>query len=185
MAVAAPWLVPRCAHPEIRYSGVVRKANLALGCSSSICGADRCYTFTIRRAIERESGSVERMTEMTPKGLARKITKLRPTLVIRGVWRSEGVWYKSQKEHWLGWLSEYDGPGAYDRKTRQGRSARFVYNHINCPPMLLWLAEAVGVPKGKVLAAKRSALATSKTRGGHCAAIRKAIPWQAIEEQIR
>jgi len=135
------------------------------------------------------------MTEMTPKGLARKITKLRATrpitagyertLVIRGVWKSEGVWYKSQKEHWLGWLSEYDGPGAYDRKTRRGRSAQFVYNHINCPPMLLWLAEAVAVPKARVLAAKRSALATCKTRGGHCAAIRKIIPWQAIEEQIR
>jgi hypothetical protein len=35
------------------------------------------------------------------------------------------------------------------------------------------------------LAAKRSALATCKTRGGHCAAIRRIIPWQEIEEQIR
>ena len=25
------------------------------------------------------------------------------------------VWYPNQKEHWLGWLREYDGPGAYDR----------------------------------------------------------------------
>ena len=51
------------------------------------------------------------MTEMTPKGLARKITKLRATrpitagyertLVIRGVWKSERVWYKSQKS--TGW----------------------------------------------------------------------------------
>ena len=24
-----------------------------------------------------------------------------------------GKWYKKQKEHWLGWLSEYDGLGAY------------------------------------------------------------------------
>jgi hypothetical protein len=135
------------------------------------------------------------MTEITPKQLARKIAKLsvkRPitagyerTLAIRGVWSPEGVWYTSQKEHWLGWLSEYDGPGAYDRKTRRGRSAQFVYNHINCPPMLLWLAEAIGVPKATVLVAKRSALATCKTRGGHCAAIRGIIPWQAIEERIR
>jgi hypothetical protein len=51
--------------------------------------------------------------------------------------------------------------------------------------MLLWLAEATGVPKARVLAAKRSALATFKSRGGQCAEIRKIIPWQAIEEQIR
>ncbi|MBR0405923.1 MAG: hypothetical protein IJI68_12125, partial [Eggerthellaceae bacterium] len=61
------------------------------------------------------------MVEMTPGGLARKIKTLRATrpitasyartLEIRGIWKSEGVWYRSQKEHWLGWLSEYDGPG--------------------------------------------------------------------------
>jgi hypothetical protein len=135
------------------------------------------------------------MAEMTPRGLARKIKILqaaRPitasyerTLEIRGIWKSEGVWYRSQKEHWLGWLSEYDGPGAYGRKTQRGRSARFVYNHINCPPMLLWLAEATGVRRATVLAAKRSALATGRTRGAHCARIRKVIPWQIVEAQIR
>ncbi len=135
------------------------------------------------------------MAELTPIGLARKIKALLATrpitasykraLVVRRIWSSEGVWYKSQKEHWLGWLSEYNGPGAYDRKTQRGRSAQFVYNHINCPPMVLWLAEAAGVPKARVLAAKRSALATCRSRGSHCAEIRKIIPWQVIEEQIR
>ncbi len=89
------------------------------------------------------------------------------------------------KEHWLGWLSEYDGPGAYGRKSWKGRSAEFVYNHIGCPPMLLWLAEAAGVPKTKVLAAKRSALATGGRRATHCAKIRTAIPWSVIEERLR
>jgi len=135
------------------------------------------------------------MVEMTPGGLARKIKTLRATrpitaryartLEIRGIWKSEGVWYRSQKEHWLGWLSEYDGPGAYGRKTQRGRSARFVYNHINCPPMLLWLAEATGVPRATVLAAKRSALLTCRTRGAHCAQIRKVIPWPTVEAHIR
>ncbi len=23
------------------------------------------------------------------------------------------TWYKTQQEHWLGWLAEYSGPGAY------------------------------------------------------------------------
>jgi hypothetical protein len=104
--------------------------------------------------------------------------------MAHGVWSNEGVWYTTQKEHWLGWLSEYDGPGAYCRKTVSGRSAEFVYNHINCPPMLLWLAEAAGVSKRNVLAAKRSALAARRSRGAHCSVIRKAIPWPMIEERI-
>jgi hypothetical protein len=68
---------------------------------------------------------------------------------------SDRVWYTSppQKEHWLGWLREYDGPGAYSRQNAD-RSAELVYNHIVCPPMVLWLGEASGVPKSKVAEAK-------------------------------
>src|SRR5216683_7276557 len=96
----------------------------------------------------------------------RKITKLRATRpitagyertpVIRGVWRSEGVWYRSQKEHWLGWLSEYDGPGAYGRKTSVVRSAEFAYNHVVCPPMILWLGETSGVKPSLIIQAKKA-----------------------------
>ena len=134
------------------------------------------------------------MTAMTPRLLLRKIRKLgvaspitksyARALVARGVWSNEGVWYTTQKEHWLGWLSEYDSPGAYGRKTVSGRSAEFVYNHINCPPMLLWLAEAAGVSRRDVLGAKRSALSARRSRGTHCAVIRKAIPWPMIEERL-
>jgi hypothetical protein len=131
---------------------------------------------------------------MTPRSLSRKIRRLRVgapitesyarALVARGVWSDEGVWYATQKEHWLGWLSEYDSSGAYGRKTVSGRSAEFVYNHINCPPMLLWLAEAAGVSRRNVLAAKRSALAARRSRGTHCAVIRTAIPWSVIEGRL-
>lgn len=50
--------------------------------------------------------------------------------------------------------------------------------------MLLWLAEAVGVPKGKVLGQSALLLQLPKLEA---AIVRryKAIPWQAIEEQIR
>jgi hypothetical protein len=131
---------------------------------------------------------------MTPRALSRKIKKLRikapitasyeRALMARGIWSNEGVWYTTQMEHWLGWLSGYDSPGAYNRKTWSGRSAEFVYNHINCPPMLLWLAEAVGVSRRDVLAAKRSALAARQSLGTHCGVIRRAIPWPIIEERL-
>lgn len=50
-------------------------------------------------------------------------------------------WYKTQKQHWLGWLGEYHGPGYYGRKPQTPRNARHAYNHIMCPEMLLYLIE--------------------------------------------
>ena len=71
-------------------------------------------------------------------------------LVIRGL-PSDGPhidpskWYATQKEHWLGWLSEYHSPGAYGRKSHSRRDARYAYNHIVEAKMLLWLVQAAGV----------------------------------------
>jgi hypothetical protein len=132
--------------------------------------------------------------KMTPKGLARKIGKLRVTapiiasyeraLIARGIWDNHGVWYTSQQEHWIGWLSQYEGPGAYNRKSWKGRSAEFAYNHVRCPPMLLWLAEMAGVSKKNVLAARRSALKAPRNLGSQCAALREAIPWALVESSL-
>lgn len=129
---------------------------------------------------------------MTPKMLSRKIRRLRARLPIstefervlqkRGTWRGK-QWYRSQKEHWLGWLSEYHGPGYYGRKDSY-RSSEFVYNHIVCPPMVLWLAEASGVPKSTVAKAKRAALSAKPSFPAQCAAIRKVIPWELIKLRL-
>jgi hypothetical protein len=129
---------------------------------------------------------------MTPQALRQKIKGFEPTPLItlsferaltkQGTWTAEGVWYRSQKEHWLGWLSDYDGPGAYRRKTSMVRSAEFAYNHVLCPPMVLWLGEASGVDKSLVLQAKRAALAASRPLQVKCASIRKIVPWSKIEQ---
>lgn len=104
--------------------------------------------------------------------------------MARGIWSANGVWYTSQKEHWLGWLSEYDGPGAYDRKTWRGRSAKYIYNHIQSPSMLIWLAEAIGISKAKLKLARCSALSGPHNKASHCAKVRKIIPWQEIEGRL-
>jgi hypothetical protein len=93
-------------------------------------------------------------------------------------------WYRSQKQHWLGWLREYDGPGFYGR-SRWDRSAEFVYNHIQCPPMLLWLAEASGLPKARLLRAKAAALAVGDHHGTSTAAVRSLLPWETVEQNLR
>ena len=128
---------------------------------------------------------------MTPAGLRKKIRPLteRPSVTARferdiradGI-KQPNVWYKSQKEHWLGWLAEYDGPGAYGRKNTN-HSAEFAYNHINCSPMVLWLGEASGIPKAVVERARRAAM-QKKHMGSQSAAIRKIISWPMIEARL-
>jgi hypothetical protein len=127
---------------------------------------------------------------MTSNALDRKLAELpaRPpitstferALAARGRWDNADVWYRSQKQHWLGWLSEYNGPGYYGRKNSH-RSAQFIYNHILCPPMVLWLAEATGVSKRTVVDAKEASLSAAPTLAAQSAAIRRVIPWQMIE----
>jgi hypothetical protein len=86
--------------------------------------------------------------------------------------------------HWLDWLSEYDGPGAYGRKTPVIRSAEFAYNHVVCPPIVLWLGEASGVKTSLIMQAKKSALGASRKLQGKCAAIRRIVPWSMIKESL-
>jgi hypothetical protein len=96
---------------------------------------------------------------------------------------SPGVWYKTQKEHWLGWLGEYHSAGAYGRQTVKKRDARFAYNHIVEPKMLLWIIEAAGVDPIAVSAAKNAAVKSS-TMQGKSAAIRRIVPWETLERAL-
>ncbi len=95
-----------------------------------------------------------------------------------------GKWYRTQKEHWLGWLAEYHGPGAYARTgPASARDARFAYNHIVEVKMLLWLIEAAGVPRAAVQKA-RVAAARASTLSSKSAAVRKRVPWEMVHESL-
>ena len=87
--------------------------------------------------------------------------------------------YYTQKAHWLGWLSKK--PGAkYYRQDAPNRGAKFVYNHIMEPKMLLWLISASGVDKKLVTKARENS-ENAKTMASSCACIRKVVPWDALE----
>ena len=88
-------------------------------------------------------------------------------------------WYRTQKEHWIGWLSEYEGPGAYGRQTVIQRDARFAYNHIVEPRMLLYLANAAGIDR-KLLATGKQSFAKGATLMGKSRMIRSVIPWETV-----
>ncbi len=92
---------------------------------------------------------------------------------------NRGVWYRMQKQHWLGWLGEYEGPGAYGRKGGPGRDAKFAYNHIVCPNMPLYLAIALGGEPQKIIAAQKAYL-EKDTLMAKAGAVRKVFPWSEI-----
>lgn len=129
---------------------------------------------------------------MTPAQLRRRVRKLNPDTPLHKqleIDLSEGVgfgeaWYRSQQEHWDGWLREYDGPGAYGRAAGTRRDARFVYNHVQCAPMLLWLAEAVGVETALIIAASDAVRAAPERNASQCGALRKVIPWEMIAHRL-
>jgi hypothetical protein len=91
--------------------------------------------------------------------------------------------YRTQKDHWLGWLGATPGTGTYERKTPPNRGARYVYNHIVEPKMLLWLIAAAGVEGALVEAAEQAAL-QARTLGGKSKAIRQFVPWSVIAKKL-
>jgi hypothetical protein len=124
---------------------------------------------------------------MTPNELRDRIKRLLPRgPVTRSLERSisgggmKVVWYANQREHLLGWLDEYDGPGYYGRKN-PNRSAEFIYNHFQCAPGLLWLAEAAGVPRFALVKAKKAVLAAPKNSAAQAGSLRRVLPWPLVE----
>jgi hypothetical protein len=87
--------------------------------------------------------------------------------------------YTTQRAHWLGWLGLDSEPGSFLRSTGPRRGARYVYNHINEPKMLLWLIEASGVRR-ELRESARRASDGADTPPGKAAAIRKAVPWSEV-----
>ena len=92
-------------------------------------------------------------------------------------------WYRTQKEHWLGWLGEYGGPGAYGRKGSKDRGAKFVYNHIIEYRMLLWLIDAAGL-ESKLVKMAKAVVDTEKSLQANSATIRKIVPWELLENAL-
>lgn len=129
--------------------------------------------------------------EMTPKQLISKIKRLSDVDVQTEKFRKKldvPNWnprasYKNQKEHWLGWLSEVDGPGYYGRK-KGHKAASSVYNRIMCEPMLFWLMEASGISKPQLKKVLNAALEAKPHCAARCPAMRKIVSWTMIEEAL-
>jgi len=91
--------------------------------------------------------------------------------------------YTTQKQHWLGWLKDYDGPGYYGRLSNKKRDAKFAYNHIVEPKMLDWIIEASGT-KPELAGSVRSIMATTGSMQQKSSAIRKLVPWADLASKL-
>jgi hypothetical protein len=81
----------------------------------------------------------------------------------------------------LGWLSEYDGSGAYGRTGDQPRDARFEYNHIVNPQMPMYLIEAIPMRPEMVADAQMAFKANANaTLMQMSSALRKIVPWAEV-----
>lgn len=113
------------------------------------------------------------------KSLLNAIRSLKPDKPVH----NPKKWYLTQHEHWIGWLSEYNGPGAYGRQTSIKRDAKFAYNHVVQPEMLLYLAKASGVER-KLLVAANFAFNLDGTLMQKSGAIRTIIPWETAARAL-
>jgi hypothetical protein len=87
------------------------------------------------------------------------------------------------RDRWISWLQEYDKPGYYKRQVGMNRSAKFAYNHLTNPEWLLWLIEAAGIDMDLVKLAKADSEYFDELHK-KCAAIRKRVPWAALEHAL-
>ena len=90
---------------------------------------------------------------------------------------------RCQKEHWLSWLDDYNNNGDYGRTPGQNRDAKWAYNHVVCPEMLLYLAKSLKINKVLVLEAEKEYL-TDCSEMHKSGVIRKVFPWSLIYETM-
>jgi hypothetical protein len=99
---------------------------------------------------------------------------------------NDGRAERTQKEHWLGWLGEYNSSGAYNRQRwEENARAEQIYNRAVNPAMVLWLGEAAGVPEVTVKSAANAALKAPASLMSKAGAIRRVVPWALVEERLK
>jgi hypothetical protein len=114
----------------------------------------------------------------TPVQLLAKVKTLEEFLPISGKMPLSSH-HESHRDHWIKWLDEYDGPGYYGRKNHN-RDAAYIYSHLQCASMLVYLGEAAGVETNAVHHAFLIATNTAGNRSAVSGATRRVLPWAMV-----
>ncbi|TKV78003.1 hypothetical protein FDV58_27775 [Bradyrhizobium elkanii] len=85
--------------------------------------------------------------------------------------------YDTHQDHWTAWLEQYDGPGYYGR-SNWDRDARYVYQHLNCGPMMVWLNEAAGEDPALIERTIREMRRGGSRAQTEAKIVRQFLPWE-------
>jgi predicted restriction endonuclease len=102
--------------------------------------------------------------------LLRAIEKLPPNITF---------FRRSYKTGWLHWLSNYEDLS----RTTPDRSAEFIYNALNVPEWIVWLAAASGIDRQLVQAATDS-IDRQEFRQTQAAAVRRILLWSLMAKHL-
>ena len=112
-----------------------------------------------------------------------KRTKIKEVNIEEFVEAVQKLPFDDIREGWIGWLSDYNNPGPYNRRPNQNHSARYAYNQIVYPAMLLWLIRASGVSEELIKLAESDSNRFTMLRQ-QAAAIRKRVPWEVLQRVL-
>lgn len=99
-----------------------------------------------------------------------------------------GKWYRSQREHMLGWLV-YQQCEAVRKGIDPNRNpAGTMWGRLKCSPLMFWLAETSGVGFDILFRAQKAAVAAAainpKDGNPHGKMMREVLPWDLMEQAI-
>jgi len=135
-----------------------------------------------RKNIEHTKGFLNAIRKLRKKNLPTPLTDNFEAELRSRKQHPSKTWYINQGEHWDGWLRNYDGVGFYNRKN-WNRTSEYVYNHIMCQPMLIWLAETLDIESKIIESAITEALKSNKYQE-QCRIIREHIKWSDIKSKL-
>lgn len=99
-----------------------------------------------------------------------------------------GKWYRSQREHLLGWLVFQQCEARRKGIEPEKNLARPMWNRLKCSPLMFWLAESSGVGDELLSKARDAAIEATainpKDGNPHGKMIREILPWEVVEQSI-
>jgi len=97
-------------------------------------------------------------------------------------------WYRSQKEHWLGWIVAKEREALKRGSDPCDLTAKQRWTTLHCIPMMFWLAEVIETPNKFLKDAENAAGEAAKIKGCDCPRhgkiMRQIIPVELLEQHL-
>jgi hypothetical protein len=98
-------------------------------------------------------------------------------------------WYRSQKEHMLGWMVVQECQARRTGKDPADIDAKGMWNRLKCSPAMFWLGECAGVSEQILANAERVAAEAADINpmdgDPHGKMMRSVLSWDVIADAIR